>query len=99
MRDAVIRARVTTEYKTVFEDILSHLGMSPSDAINLFVHQVVMRKGLPFEIAIPNTATINAINEAHAAENVNRYDSFADMVASVKVKSGETECRKVSANS
>lgn len=89
MKSAVIRARVTNEYKIVFEDILGRLGITPSDAINMFVHQVVMRKGLPFDVAIPNATTVAAINDAHNDQNVNEYDSFADMVASVKAKSGD----------
>ena len=49
-RSAMIRARTTAQLKEHAEKILRALGMSPSDAINIFYTQVVLKNGLPFEI-------------------------------------------------
>jgi DNA-damage-inducible protein J len=46
------------------ETVFKQLGLSVSQAINLFFQQVQLRQSLPFEsIEIPNETTINALNE------------------------------------
>jgi DNA-damage-inducible protein J len=44
--------------------ILKYLGLSYSQAINMFNSIVVCNKGLPFEIKIPNDETLKAMEEA-----------------------------------
>jgi DNA-damage-inducible protein J len=44
--------------------ILKYLGLSYSQAINMFNSIVVCNKGLPFEIKIPNDETLRAMEEA-----------------------------------
>ena len=77
-----IRARVEPELKTQAEEILSKLGLSPTDAITLFYVQVTLHGGLPFEVRIPNTETIDALLQANAGSGLNKY---ADLEA---LKSG-----------
>ena len=60
-----IRARVEPELKYQAEEIFSKLGLSPTDAITLFYVQVTLHGGLPFEVRIPNTETIDALRQAH----------------------------------
>ena len=43
---------------------LKHLGLSYSQAINMFNSMIVCNKGLPFEIKIPNDETLQAMEEA-----------------------------------
>jgi DNA-damage-inducible protein J len=38
-------------------------GVSTSDAIAMFLWQVVMRQGMPFDVAVPNARTRRAIEE------------------------------------
>lgn len=49
-RTANIRARTEPGLKQKAEKILRLLGLSPSDAINIFYQQVVLHKGIPFPI-------------------------------------------------
>ncbi|MBW2204728.1 MAG: type II toxin-antitoxin system RelB/DinJ family antitoxin [Deltaproteobacteria bacterium] len=44
--------------------ILKYLGLSYSQAINMFNSMIVFSKGLPFEIKIPNDETLQAMEEA-----------------------------------
>jgi len=44
--------------------ILKYIGMSYSQAINMFNRMIVMEKGLPFEAKIPNEETLKAMKEA-----------------------------------
>ncbi|MCK9218343.1 MAG: type II toxin-antitoxin system RelB/DinJ family antitoxin [Firmicutes bacterium] len=47
-----IYARVEPAIKEEAENILSQLGIPMSNAINIFLRQVVLQKGLPFEVKI-----------------------------------------------
>lgn len=52
-----VRARVTMTLKRDVENVLEPLGLSMSEAINLFLSQVRLNHGLPFAIKIPNLTT------------------------------------------
>jgi len=60
-RTAMIHARTDAGLKTETETILKSLGLSTSEAINLFLNQVRMRKGLPFPVEIPDTVHMAVI--------------------------------------
>jgi DNA-damage-inducible protein J len=51
------------DYKQARE-ILEFVGMSYTQAINMFNRMVVLNHGLPFEAKIPNKKTIVAMKEA-----------------------------------
>ena len=57
-KSAMIRARVEPELKAEVEEIFQELGLTTTEAITLFYHQVRTRKGIPFEIIIPNKTTV-----------------------------------------
>ncbi len=46
------------------KEILKYMGLSYSQAINIFNNMIVFHKGLPFEIKIPNDETLDAMEEA-----------------------------------
>jgi len=46
------------------KEILKYLGLSYSQAVNMFNNMIVCHKGLPFEIKIPNDETLTAMAEA-----------------------------------
>ncbi|MFI5455500.1 MAG: type II toxin-antitoxin system RelB/DinJ family antitoxin [Isosphaerales bacterium] len=68
-----IRARVEPKLKAEAEGILNSLGMNPSDAIRMFYKQVVLRKGLPFEVVTPNAETHRAMEDVIRRRGLNRY--------------------------
>lgn len=37
------------------ENILSQLGISPSNAIQMLYSQIVLQKGMPFELKLPSS--------------------------------------------
>lgn len=49
-KTAILRARVDSEKVTVAERVLSKLGISVGDAINLFLGQICIQKGIPFAL-------------------------------------------------
>jgi len=44
--------------------ILKYIGMSYSQAVNMFNRIIVLNRGLPFEAKIPNDVTLRAMKEA-----------------------------------
>lgn len=60
-RTAMIHARTDAGLKAETETILRSLGLSYTEAINLFLNQVRMRKGLPFAVEIPESVFISVI--------------------------------------
>ncbi len=51
------------DYKEA-KEILKFVGMSYSQAVNMFNRMIVLNKGLPFEAKIPNDETLKAMKEA-----------------------------------
>jgi len=62
-KNAYINARVDKNLKAKAEKVLSRVGISTTDAVTMLLHQIVLRKGLPFDVRIPNEETIAAIAE------------------------------------
>ncbi len=59
-KDANVFARVDASLKEQAESILSQLGMPMSSAINIFLNQIVLRRGLPFEVTLPGKTPVAA---------------------------------------
>lgn len=63
-KTAGIFVRINPEVKEQAENILSELGVSASGAINMFYRQIILQRGLPFELKIPDLHNINdSMNE------------------------------------
>ena len=52
-KNEILHIRVDSEVKNKAEQILEKLGISISDAIYMFLRQVVYVRGLPFEVELP----------------------------------------------
>ncbi|MEA2861192.1 MAG: DNA protein [Methylobacteriaceae bacterium] len=62
-KTASINIRIEPALKERAEQIFAALGVSTSDAIGMFLRQVVLRRGMPFDLSIPNAETIAALEE------------------------------------
>ena len=58
-KSSSIYTRVEPEIKEQVEQILSNLGIPVSNAINLFLHQIVLRKGIPFDVTMPQIVPLD----------------------------------------
>lgn len=56
MTESVIRSRINTAIKLEAQALLEKFGLTMSEAIRLFLHQVVIDKGLPFQVKLPAEA-------------------------------------------
>ena len=73
----VIRARVDPALKIRAEAVLNKLGLNASDAIRLLYKQITLRKGLPFDVKIPNAATRRAMKELDEGKGT-PFEDFDD---------------------
>jgi addiction module RelB/DinJ family antitoxin len=51
---SAVYARIDTNLKENAEGILSQLGISPSSAIQMLYSQIVLTKGIPFDLHLPS---------------------------------------------
>ena len=77
-KSAMIRARTEPGLKTEVDRIFQKLGLSCSEAINLFFRQVTLRKGMPFDVAIPNKTTLKAMKDVEERKT-NKASDIADL--------------------
>ena len=49
-----VYARIDTGLKDNAEAILAQLGITPSSAITMLYSQIVLQKGIPFELRLPS---------------------------------------------
>jgi DNA-damage-inducible protein J len=61
-----ITARIEPKLKARAGRVLAKVGVSTTDAITMFMRQVVLHDGLPFEVRVPNSKTGKAIEELEA---------------------------------
>ena len=60
VKSANLYARIEPELKNEAEAILSGLGVPVSNAINIFYRQIVIHRGLPFDVRFPLRTLTNA---------------------------------------
>ena len=58
-KTASVYTRVEPELKEQVEKVLLKLGLPMANAINLFLHQIVIHNGLPFDIKLPTSKPLN----------------------------------------
>jgi len=78
-RTATVRARVEPQLKADVDKLLHRLGMSTTEAINLFYAQIRLRRGLPFSIEVPNETTRRTFEATDRGEDLHAYDSLDEM--------------------
>lgn len=54
-KKATVFARIEPELKEQAESILDQLGIPMSNAVGMFLRQIVLQKGIPFEMKLPRT--------------------------------------------
>ncbi|MEK7538917.1 MAG: type II toxin-antitoxin system RelB/DinJ family antitoxin [Patescibacteria group bacterium] len=77
-KTAFVRARIEPSVKKKAEMVLSQIGISPSEAINVFYRRIANDKEIPFSLSMPNRETRKAIEEARSEKNLMSFDTFED---------------------
>ena len=81
--------RIDPQVKSDAEIVFASLGLTLSEAVNVFLHKSVLEGGLPFEVKQPryNAETEAAIREARDIMSdkiqAESYDSSVEMLAAL----------------
>ncbi len=86
MNDATINIRVSKEVKANAETILKTLNLSMSTAINLFLREISLHRGLPFAVRIPNDVTLSAMREVEAYPDLPAYDNADQLFQALEIE-------------
>ncbi|CAB3774925.1 type II toxin-antitoxin system RelB/DinJ family antitoxin [Paraburkholderia humisilvae] len=73
-----VRARIEPKLKSEAAQVLADNGLTISEAFRLFLRQVVLSHGLPFEVRIPNATTLEAIREGEKLVGRTRHRSAVE---------------------
>ena len=80
--DAVVRARIDAATKERATAALGAMGLSVSDAIRLLMLRIADEQRLPFDVKVPNSATIEAMKELNEGKG-SRFETpealFSDL--------------------
>lgn len=78
-KTSTVRARIEPDLKGRAEHIFHELGLTTTQAITLFYKQVELKKGLPFDVAIPNEVTCRTFTDTDAGRDLTVCNDAEDM--------------------
>lgn len=79
-KTANLYARIEPDVKEEAEQILSSLGISVSNAINMFYKQIILQKGIPFELKLPVNHPLNMQAMTTEQLNTELEKGYTDML-------------------
>lgn len=73
-KTATVRARIEPALKLEVESVLDELGLSVSEAIEMYLYQIKLVHGIPFDIRLPNKVTQDTFKQSDRGEHLNYYE-------------------------
>ena len=89
---STIQFRTDEATKSQSNAIFQQLGITMSDAINMFLRQAILHGGIPFELKIPkyNEVTLSALADMEQSKGKGiRGKSVRDALADLKSDGGD----------
>ncbi|MCQ2060785.1 MAG: type II toxin-antitoxin system RelB/DinJ family antitoxin [Fibrobacter sp.] len=88
MANAVLQIRTDADIKAKCDTLFKDLGITISDAVNMFLRQCLIHEGIPMEIKRPrpNAETMQALAEAKRLEHDPHkkvYSNFDELLSEV----------------
>ena len=77
-----LHIRIEPSVEARAEQTLNDLGLSITEAVNVFLNQVILHNGIPFKIEKPkyNKETIQAMEDVKNGKNLSKtFDSVDEM--------------------
>lgn len=88
-KTANLYARIEPELKEQAEAILSALGIPVSNAINMFYKQIILQRGIPFELKLPAERPLDMSTLSQEQLHAELEKGYADMLAGRTRPAGE----------
>ncbi len=74
-KTATIQTRVDPQVKKEAQKILKKLGITMSEAISMYLSQIALQRGVPFELKVPNKLTATTLQESEDEQNLHSVSS------------------------
>ena len=79
-KTANLYARIEPDVKEQAESILNSLGIPVSNAINMFYKQIILQRGIPFEVKLPTSQPVNMAVLSEEELNAELEKGYADLL-------------------
>lgn len=84
-RTTTIQARIDPVVKEKAQSILNALNITMSEAISLYLTQITLRRGIPFDIKIPNELTLETIRKSESGKELHEVDSVDELFKELEI--------------
>jgi DNA-damage-inducible protein J len=74
-KSAIIQARIDPDLKNKAQNIFGKLNISMSEAISIFLTQVTLKRGIPFDITLPNDLTSSTLKKSVKGKTLHKVTS------------------------
>jgi DNA-damage-inducible protein J len=78
-KKAIIQTRIDSRLKEDAQEVLTRLNITMSEAIALYLAQITLHKGIPFEVKIPNALTAQTLKDSEDGKALNKADNVDDL--------------------
>jgi DNA-damage-inducible protein J len=78
-KTTTIQTRVDPVVKHNAQIILKKLNISMSEAISIYLSQITLHKGIPFEIKLPNEITQKALKDSENGKSLHGVHSVDEL--------------------
>jgi DNA-damage-inducible protein J len=79
MDATTIQVRLDKKTKSQAQKVFKVLDISMSEAIKLFLRQVALQNGIPFEIKIPNALTDRVLRESEEGIDLHKVSNVGQL--------------------
>lgn len=80
-KTANLYARIEPDVKEQAEEILNTLGIPASNAITMFYKQIILQRGLPFDVKLPDHRILNASKLSDEEMNHELEKGYAEIMS------------------
>ena len=80
-KSANLYARIEPDLKEQAESILAALGIPASNAITMFYKQIIMQRGMPFDVKLPASRVVDVSTLSNEQLNAELEKGYADILA------------------
>jgi len=78
-KKAIIQTRIDSRIKEDAQEVLTRLNITMSEAIALYLAQITLHKGIPFEIKIPNALTAETLKDSENGKDLHKAGDVDDL--------------------
>ena len=97
-KSSSVFSKVEPELKEQAEKVLLQLGIPMANAINLYLRQIVLRRGIPFDVRLPHNEPFNFYTLSQELLDAEIQKGFDDLHAGRVVSSKQARAEMQSRN-